>query len=192
VARGDAARRPHGGGGGIQTPRVRWPRLIRIVGALGCATGLGIYPAVEAARFAWLHAGVSIAALVVLAVGFAFRKPSVFLWALVLLGGNYALWLALGTHALDQRIPIVGAGLLLVAELAFDSLEPEVGRPEPPVLLARAISLALLVLTATAAGAIVLAVAAIPLSGGVAITGLGALAAVLAVALIMRLAAERR
>lgn len=146
----------------------------------------------EATRFGWLHAVISIAAFVVLAVGFALRKPSVFLWALVLLGGNYALWLALGTHALDQRIPVVGGGLLLVAELAFDSLEPEVGTPETPVVLARAIGLALLVLTATAAGSIVLAVAAIPLRGGVAITGLGALAAVLAVALIMRLAAERR
>ena len=120
------------------------------------------------------------------------RKAPFFLWALVLLGGNYALWLALGTDALDQRIPVVAAGLLLVGELAFDSLEPEVGRPEPAVVLARAIALTLLVLAATAAGAIVLAVAAIPLSGGVAITGLGALAAVLALALIMRLAAERR
>jgi hypothetical protein len=162
------------------------------VGALGCAAALAVYPAVGAGRFGWLHALISIVALVVLAAGLGFRKPSGFLWALVLLGGNYALWLALGTHTLDQRMPIVGAGLLLVAELAFDSLEPEVGRPEPPVVLARAIGLALLVLTAIAVGAIVLAVAAIPLSGGVAITGLGALAAVLALALIMRLAVERR
>lgn len=146
----------------------------------------------EAARFAWLHAGISIAALVVLAVGLVLRKGQFFLWGLVLLGGNYVLWLALGTHALDQRIPIVGAGLLLVGELAFDSLEPEVGTPEPPVVLARAVALTLLLLAATAAGAVVLAVSAIPLAGGVAITGLGALAAVLALALIMRLAADRR
>lgn len=127
-----------------------------------------------------------------LAAGFAFRRPTVFLWALVLLGGNYALWLALGTHALDQRIPVVAAGLLLVAELAFDSIEPEVGKPEATVVLARAIALALVVLAAVGAAALVLAVAAIPLSGGVAVTGLGALAAVLALALIMRLAADRR
>jgi hypothetical protein len=133
-----------------------------------------------------------VASVVVLAAGFVFRRPMVFLWALVLLGGNYALWLAFGTHALDQRIPIVGAGLLLVAELSFDSLEPEVGRPEASVVLARAIALVLLLLAAVGAGAIVLAVAAIPLSGGVAITGLGALAAVLALGLIMRLASERR
>jgi hypothetical protein len=147
---------------------------------------------VEAGRLDWLHAGISVASVVVLAAGFVFRRPMVFLWALVLLGGNYALWLAFGTHALDQRIPIVGAGLLLVAELSFDSLEPEVGRPEASVVLARAIALVLLLLAAVGAGAIVLAVAAIPLSGGVAITGLGALAAVLALGLIMRLASERR
>jgi hypothetical protein len=52
--------------------------------------------------------------------------------------------------------------------------------------------LTLIVLAAMGAGAVVLAVAAIPLSGGVAITGLGALAAVVALALIMRLAADRR
>jgi hypothetical protein len=121
-----------------------------------------------------------------------FRRATLLLWALVLLGGSYALWLALGTHALDQRMPVVGAGLLLTAELAFDSLEPEVGRPESTVVVARAIALVLLVLAAVGAGALVLLMAAVPLSGGVVVTALGAVAAVLALALIMRLAVERR
>ena len=47
-------------------------------------------------------------------------------------------------------------------------------------------------LAAVAAGALVLVMASIPLSGGVVITALGAVAAVLALALIARLAAERR
>jgi hypothetical protein len=192
MARGHAARGAHGGGGGIQAPRIRWPRLIRAIGALGCAAALGVYPAVEAERLSWLHAGISVAAVVVLAVGFVFRKAVVFLWALVLLGGNYALWLALGAPAIDQRIPIVAAGLLLVAELAYDSLEPEVGKPEAGAVLGRAIGLTLTVMAGVGAAAIVLAVSAIPLSGGVAVTGLGALAAVVALALIMRLAADRR
>lgn len=133
-----------------------------------------------------------MAALVVLAAGFVFRKAAVFLWALVLLGGNYALWLALGTHALDQRMPIVGAGLLLTAELAYDSLEPEVGKPEATLVLARMIALALVVLSAIGVSALVLLLAAVPLSGGVAVTGLGVAAAVLALVLITRLAADRR
>jgi hypothetical protein len=153
---------------------------------------LAAYPAVAATRLSWLHAGIAVAAVVVLLVGMVFRRATLLLWALVLLGGSYALWLALGTHALDQRMPVVGAGLLLTAELAFDSLEPEVGRPESTVVVARAIALVLLVLAAVGAGALVLLMAAVPLSGGVVVTALGAVAAVLALALIMRLAVERR
>ncbi len=153
---------------------------------------LAAYPALAASRLPWLHAGIAVAALVTLAIGLVVRRAALLLWALVLLGGSYALWLGLGTHALDQRMPIVGAGLLLTAELAFESLEPEVGRPESTVVLARAIALVLLMLAAVAAGALVLVMASIPLSGGVVITALGAVAAVLALALIARLAAERR
>jgi len=115
-----------------------------------------------------------------------------FVWALVLLGANYALWLALGTHVLDQRIPVVGAGLLLAAELAFDSLEPEIGKLTAPPVLERAIVLVILLLGAAGAGALVLAAASVPLSGGVVVTAFGAVAAVLALGLIARLAAERR
>jgi hypothetical protein len=153
---------------------------------------LAAYPPTSAARLAWLHAGISIVAIVVLSVGLALRRPALFFWSLALLGGNYALWLALGTHAIDQRAPIVGAGLLLTAELAFDSLEPEVGRPEATAVLARTIAVALTVLGGAGVGAVILAVSSIPLSGGVAVTALGAAAAVLALGLLMRLAAERR
>ena len=120
------------------------------------------------------------------------RRPGVFVWALVLLGADYAVWLELGTHALDQRAPIVGAAFLLAAELAYDSLEPEVGKPEATAVLSRAITLAGVTFLAVAAGAVVLGVASIPLGGGVALTAVGAAAAVLVLALIARLAAERR
>jgi len=145
-----------------------------------------------ASRLPWLHGGISAAGVATLAVGVALRRSMFFVWALVLLGANYAVWLALGTHALDQRIPIVGAGLLLTAELAFDSLEPEIGKLTGAPVLERAIVLVILLLGATGAGALVLAAASVPLSGGVVITALGAVAAVLALGLIARLAAERR
>ncbi len=152
---------------------------------------MGVYPPVSADKLPWLHAGISVVAIALLAIGLAFRRGALFVWCLLLLGGNYALWLALGTHAIDQRAPIIGAGLLLTAELAFDSLEPEVG-PDATVVLARAIALALCVLGAAGVGAVILAVSSIPLSGGVVVTALGAAAAVLALGLLMRLAAERR
>lgn len=139
-----------------------------------------------------LHAGIGATAVAVLAVGLVLRRSTWLACGLALLGGSYALWLALGTSVLDQRAPIVGAALLLTAELAFDSLEPEVGRPETTALLGRAIVLTIVVLGAVGAGALVLAAASIPLSGGVALTGLGAVAAVLVLALITRLAALRR
>jgi hypothetical protein len=163
-----------------------------VLASLAFAAGLAAYPSLAATRFPWLHAGIGIAGFAMLAAGLVLRRSAFFLWALALFGANYAVWLALGTHALDQRIPIVGAGLLLCAELAFDSLEPEVGRLEAPTVLARAIVLVILVLASVGAGALVLAAASVPLTGGVAITALGAVAAVLVLALITRLAAERR
>jgi len=147
---------------------------------------------VAASKLGWAYAAIAVGALLVLTAGTVFRRSALLLWALVALGASYAVWLGLGTHALDQRMPIVGAGLLLTAELAFDSLEPEVGRPEANVVIARSIALVLLVLVAVAAGAVVLIMAAIPVSGGVVVTALGAVAAVLALALVTRLTAERR
>jgi hypothetical protein len=140
----------------------------------------------------WLHAGIAILAFLTLGAGLALRRSTLFVWALVLLGAEYALWLELGTHALDQRAPIVGGGLLLTAELAFDSLEPEVGRLEATTVLSRAITLVGVTLAAIGVGAVVLAAASIPLTGGVALTAVGAAAAVLVLAVMARLAAERR
>lgn len=133
-----------------------------------------------------------MAGFAALAAGLVLRRSVLLVWGLAVLGANYAVWLALGTHALDQRIPVVGAGLLLAAELAFESLEPEVDRVEAPAVLARLITLVVFLLGAFAAGALVLAVASIPLRGGVALTAVGAVAAVLVLGLITRLAVERR
>jgi hypothetical protein len=159
---------------------------------LACAGAVAAYPAAAAARVPLLHAGLGIAAFTALAAGLALRRSTFFVWALVVLGADYALWLELGTHALDQRAPIVGGGLLLTAELAYDSLESEVGRPESTAVLARVIALAGVTLGAIGAGALVLVAASIPLSGGVGLTALGVAAAVLVLAVIARLAAERR
>src|SRR4029077_6632621 len=123
-----------------------WPWLTRVLGSLACAAAVAAYPAVAASRFPWLHVGIAVAGFATLAVGLALRRSMFFVWALVLLGANYAVWLALGTHALDQPVPVVGAGLLLAAELAFDSIEPEVGRLHAPTVLARAIVLVIVLL----------------------------------------------
>lgn len=127
-----------------------------------------------------------------LAVGIGRRRGDLFVWALALLGADYALWLELGTHALDQRAPVVGAGLLLTAELAFDSLEPELGPLVSTPALARTIALAVVILASVGIGALVLGAASLPVGGGIALTAVGVAAAVVAVGLISRLAAARR
>jgi hypothetical protein len=188
----DAAGSRDRGGGRIQAPRIRWARLIRAAGSLACAGALAAYPAVAASRLTWLQAGIGIVAFLALAAGLALRRSTLLVWAVVLLGTDYALWLEFGTHALDQRAPIIGGGLLLMAELAYDSLEPEVGRPQATAVLGRAIALAVVTLVAIGAGALVLAAASVPLTGGAELTAIGVIAALLALAVIARLAVERR
>ena len=153
---------------------------------------LAAYPPVSAVRLGWLLATIGVIAFATLAVGLAARRSQLFFWALALLGVQYALWLELGTHQLDQRAPIVGAALLLTAELAFDSLEPEIGSLRSTAVTARVVALAVVILASVAIGAIVLGAASVPLSGGVALTAGGVVAFVLALAVIARLATSRR
>jgi hypothetical protein len=137
-------------------------------------------------------ATIGVIGVATLAAGLGLRRAQLLVWGLVLLGADYAVWLELGTHVLDQRAPVVGAGLLLTAELAFDSLEPEIGSLASTAVLARAIALTVVILASVAVGAVVLAASSIPLSGGIALTGIGVVAAVFALALIARLATARR
>jgi hypothetical protein len=137
-------------------------------------------------------ATIGVIAFATLAFGLAWRRSQPLVWALVLLGVDYAVWLELGTHALDQRAPVIGAGLLLTAELAFDSLEPEIGSLRSTAVHARVIALAVVVLASVGIGALVLGAASLPLEGGIGLTVAGVGAAVLALALITRLASARR
>jgi hypothetical protein len=114
------------------------------------------------------------------------------LWALALIGVQYASWLEIGTHALDQRAPVVGAGLLLTAELAFDSLEPELGPSTSTAALARLIVIAAVLLVSVGVDAIVLGATSIPVGGGIALTAVGVTAAVMALGLVFKLASGHR
>ena len=124
-----------------------------------------------------------------LALGLATRWGLAVAWGLLLLGAEYALWLTERSGGVDTRAPLDAAGLLLVAELAFDGLERTVVRPEPEVAARRGLQLALLAVGAVGAGAVVLAVATLPVGGSVALTAVGVGAAVAALVLVGRLAA---
>jgi hypothetical protein len=109
-------------------------------------------------------------------------------WALVVLAIAYAVAIAAHGAEIDEAAPLVGAGLLLSSELATWSLDERwLIAAERAVVLSRATAIALLVLAGGAVSAIVIALAAAPVGGGLGWTVLGAGAAVLVVALTVRL-----
>jgi hypothetical protein len=65
-------------------------------------------------------------ALPVLLLGLALRWSAALAVGVALLGAQQAVRLALGPDALDAWAPLVAGALLLVAELAWWSIEPRV------------------------------------------------------------------
>jgi hypothetical protein len=104
--------------------------------------------------------------------------------ALLLLGAAYVLGLLVGRRSLDDAAPLVGAALLLSAELATWSLDARLRVAfEPALRLQRARAVGLLVFAGVAVSSLVLVVAATSIGGGLAWTMLGSAAAVGAIAL---------
>jgi len=104
--------------------------------------------------------------------------------ALLLLGAAYVLGLLVGRHSLDDAAPLVGAGLLLCAELATWSLELRFRVSlEPALRLQRTRAVGLLAFAGLAASSLVLVGASTSIGGGLAWTVLGSVAAFGAVAL---------
>jgi hypothetical protein len=192
VAGRPPARRADRGGERIQAPRVDRTRLIFSASALACAAGVAAYPAASAGRLSWLEPTLAAFALALLTAGLLLRWTSLVVWSVVAIGAEYAVWLTLAGEDVNTRAPLVGGGLFLLAELAFDSIEAPAGRIEPDVLLRRLVVLAALALGAFALGVVALGAAAVPVTGGVALTAIGIVAAVLALALIARLASGTR
>jgi hypothetical protein len=109
--------------------------------------------------------------------------------SILLLGAAYVVALYAGTHVLDEAAPLVAAGLLACAELANWSLEEQLPvRADRGLLVARARAVGILVGAGLAAAALVLAVTAAPVGGGLVWTVLGAAAAVVALAVVAVLA----
>jgi hypothetical protein len=116
------------------------------------------------------------------------RADDVMPWSIVLLGIAYAIPLFVRGRGIDEAAPLVGAGLLLCNELAAWSFDERWRiRAERAVVVARGMSVALLVLAGLGASVLVLALAAAPIGGGLGWTVLGAAAAVIVVGLAARL-----
>jgi len=133
---------------------------------------------------AWLAAlGLLLAAAAALRLG-PLLAPS-----MVVLVAEYTIVAVRGGGRIDAAAPLIGAGLLLYAELASWAQEarPQV-RDERPVLTARATVLAASTLAALGLGALILLAAAIPAGGGLTRLAIGVAAATGTLALVAVLA----
>jgi hypothetical protein len=164
-------------------------RLACGLAATAVAAGLALAPLAGARgpvrqALAWL-AGLGL----VLAAAAALRLPSLLAPALVVLVAEHAVVWVGRSDRVDAAAPLVGAGLLLYAELASWSGEARpLVRDERPVLAARAGVVAASTLAALALGAVILLVAAVPAGGGLARLAVGVAAATGTLALVAVLA----
>jgi hypothetical protein len=117
------------------------------------------------------------------------RAEDVLAWSILMLGIAYALSLAAHHRGVDAVSPLVAGGLLLAAELAtWSCAERREIRVERRVLVARGVAIALLVAGGIGVSALVLALAAAPVGGGLGWTILGAASAVGVIGLATKLA----
>ena len=126
---------------------------------------------------------------VVLAAAAALRLGSLLGPALVVLVAEQAIVAARGGARIDAAAPLVGAGLLLYAELASWAREasPRV-HDERAVLTTRAGVVAASIVAAVVVGALVLLAAALPAGGGLARLAVGVVATTATLALVVMVA----
>jgi hypothetical protein len=153
------------------------------------AVVLAAYPSAQEIRLQPLSLGFAIVGIFALLLGLTRRWPAAIGFALFCLGGTYAaLFVAEGSR-LDLLTPAYAAGLLLIAELAFWSIESRVPAwSDPELVIWRLARLALVAAAAAVIGGVVIAEAtAANGGGGLLLETLGVVAAIGAVALVAAL-----
>lgn len=133
--------------------------------------------------------GVGVVGCLLMALALFTRWKSTLPFGLALVGASYGVFLAIHNGAVDQWAPAVAAALFVAAELGFWSLERSPSHGERVVLLRRLAGLSGGAVVSALAGSLILVIAT-GASGGVGLEAAGVAAAVLAVAVIARLAAR--
>lgn len=151
------------------------------------AAGLAAYPAAQDIRLQPAALALAAVGVFLLALGLLTRWPAAIGFALVAVGGAYAVLFAAEGAQLDRLAAAYAAALLLVAELAFWSIESRVPAwTDPELVIWRLVRLALACAAAAVLGAIVVADAsAASGGGGVLLETIGVAAAIGALVLVI-------
>ena len=160
------------------------------MGALALSAALVLYAALHAGRFAEVVVAIGAVGAIVLALALATRFAPPVAWAVAVLGTAYAVALVLRGGTIDAAAPAVAVGLLLVAELAYWSIERAVPT-EAGLLGRRAGHVLIAALAGSGAAALALAVSEVATGGGLAVEALGVAAAGAVLALVAALARRR-
>ena len=155
--------------------------------SLALAGAVVAYADVASDRLPEIPGGVGVVGAALMAFALATRWTSVFPFGLALVAASYGVYLGIHNGDVDQWAPAVAAALFVSAEVGFWSLERSPTRSENAVLLRRVGALAAGALVTALVATLVLVVAT-GASGGVGLEAAGVAAAVLAVAVIARLA----
>ena len=157
---------------------------------MACATGTSALALLDAGDDA-LVVGVRLVAVgvLVLVAAIVLGWSSLVPASIVLIGSAYAVHLALDDPTLETPAPLLAAGLLLAAELAYWSLEERQNvRTEAREQLRRLTVVAALALGSLFVGAVLLAVADVARTRGLAVDLVGAAAAAGALLLLVLVA----
>ena len=155
--------------------------------ALAVLAVLAASTALRGDRFAAPLAALGGVGMLALLVALAARLPTLVPVAVALAGAQYGVMLLVRDGATDALSPAYSAGLLLLAELAYWSLEPDV--PGERGLAARRAGLvAAATLASAGIGAVVLSVAELAAEGGVLLEAAGVAAATAVLVLVVLLA----
>jgi hypothetical protein len=128
-----------------------------------------------------------VLAFALLALGLVLRWSATIPWAVVIAAGGYIVTRE-GKAIVDGWAAVLGALLLVAAELASWSIEHDARiRSEPALIVRRVLTLTVLAGAALLVNFILLAAAAVSASAGVLIAAVGVAAAVSAVAVVLRL-----
>ena len=158
-----------------------------MLGAAGLAATIALTADVHRLELALLGA----AAVLLLALSLVASLPSLIPWPIVLLAVEYA-W-SLGGRGVDTLSPLVAGALVVIAELAYWSLELRSRTHDAERLAERRAGLiAALGIGSVALGGLVLAATSVQLGTGVTADLVGVAAAVAALAVVATLARSRR